>query len=624
MGIIFMNQKLASFKYGGSIKELIISHMKKTGDGVYTAKYEKGLIVTLKIKSVLPEVLEWVVDFENAGDENTFQISNVLGLDIELPSDTASEVVWRSLNGDSCDGNSFMYINKRIPVGARHHVEPSLGRSSNTTAFPYFDMAYGNKGLVCGIGWSGQWQLDICRDTRFISLKAGQQDSDFYLKSGETARSTRVIVMTGRNDTDKLCRDFRRMHRTSYSPANYLGNDFEMPLSIQTFDRYFNTTPEFATEPWQLKLISCAARCGTFNTFWIDAAWFKDGFPSGVGNYKFAKGFPNGLINISNKAHENRMKFMVWFEPERICKGSDIYKKYGNDNYHAWLLDSGDNNPDTKLFNLGNSEARQWLLETLSKFIKDNGVDIYRQDFNMDPLTYWRAADEEGRKGLTEMKYMEGLYWLWDSLIERFPSLLIDNCASGGRRIDFETCMRSVPLWRSDTASGPANGLFHQNQTMTLSRYLPYHCVSTWFEDAYEFRSGATMGVACAFDFLNKNYNYSAAIASTQELQRIRKYWNGDFYALTDVTYNDNVWAAYQLNCADAGFCMIFRRGSSEDTTKLIKLFGLDSKLKYTVTFSDDQYKTTQEIISGEELTNGISVVLPDKKTSLMIEYSSK
>ena len=27
--------------------------------------------------------------------------------------------------------------------------------------------------------------------------------------------------------------------------------------------------------------------------------------------------------------------------------------------------------------------------------IAENGVDIYRQDFNFDPLPYWREADEE-------------------------------------------------------------------------------------------------------------------------------------------------------------------------------------------------------------------------------------
>ena len=76
--------------------------------------------------------------------------------------------------------------------------------------------------------------------------------------------------------------------------------------------------------------------------------------------------------------------------------------------------------------------------------------DYYRQDFNMQPDIYWAANDEPGRTGMKEIRHIEGLYYFWDYLLSRFPNLLIDNCASGGRRIDWETIGRSAPLWRSD------------------------------------------------------------------------------------------------------------------------------------------------------------------------------
>ena len=51
---------------------------------------------------------------------------------------------------------------------------------------------------------------------------------------------------------------------------------------------------------------------------------------------------------------------------------------------------------------------------------------------------------------MTEIEYVMGLYRMWDEIMERFPYIFIDNCASGGRRIDLETNMRSIPMWRSD------------------------------------------------------------------------------------------------------------------------------------------------------------------------------
>lgn len=83
--------------------------------------------------------------------------------------------------------------------------------------------------------------------------------------------------------------------------------------------------------------------------------------------------------------------------------------------------------------------------------------------------------DADDRKGITEIKHIMGLYRLWDALLERFPHLIIDNCASGGRRIDIETLRRSVPLWRSDaqcSANYPPE--WAQVHNMTFSVWMPY------------------------------------------------------------------------------------------------------------------------------------------------------
>jgi hypothetical protein len=82
------------------------------------------------------------------------------------------------------------------------------------------------------------------------------------------------------------------------------------------------------------------------------------------------------------------------------------------------------------------------------------------------------------------------------------PGLWIDNCASGGRRIDLEACMRSVPLWRSDTSCSPNHANWDQVQTLGLSLYVPLFTACSWTTDAYVVRSGATAGAICQFDYL--------------------------------------------------------------------------------------------------------------------------
>lgn len=51
---------------------------------------------------------------------------------------------------------------------------------------------------------------------------------------------------------------------------------------------------------------------------------------------------------------------------------------------------------------MGNKEAREWLCRYIGDLIEQNGIDYYRQDFNMEPDKYWAAHDEAGRTGMKE------------------------------------------------------------------------------------------------------------------------------------------------------------------------------------------------------------------------------
>jgi len=94
---------------------------------------------------------------------------------------------------------------------------------------------------------------------------------------------------------------------------------------------------------------------------------------------------------------------ILWFEPERVYQGTWIDREHPD-----WVLRLP-NNPNG-LLNLGNEEARKWLTEHISSMIDREGISIYRQDFNIDPLPFWRSADPPDRQGITEIRHIEGLY----------------------------------------------------------------------------------------------------------------------------------------------------------------------------------------------------------------------
>lgn len=175
--------------------------------------------------------------------------------------------------------------------------------------------------------------------------------------------------------------------------------------------------------------------------WWMDAGWyFCNGSWGNTGTWEVdTNRFPRGLRAISDYAHSNGIKTIVWFEPERVAPNTWLTQ-----NHPEWIL-GGKNGG---LFNLGNSEARNWLTNHVDKLLTDQGIDLYREDFNIDPLSFWLANDTEDRQGITEIRYVEGHLAYWDELLRRHPDLIIDSCASGGRRNDLETMRRSVPhLW---------------------------------------------------------------------------------------------------------------------------------------------------------------------------------
>ena len=85
----------------------------------------------------------------------------------------------------------------------------------------------------------------------------------------------------------------------------------------------------------------------------------------------------------------------------------------------------------------------------------------------------WEENDEPDRLGVMEIKHINGLYEFWDELRRRFPDMLLENCASGGRRMDIEMMSRSHSYCRDDAHMSPNRELC-QNITLNSTQYIPF------------------------------------------------------------------------------------------------------------------------------------------------------
>jgi alpha-galactosidase len=299
--------------------------------------------------------------------------------------------------------------------------------------------------------------------------------------------------------------------------------------------------------------------------------------------------------------------------------------------FHAYDRPGKPGDEGTRLLNLGNPQARQWLTDHVDRLLTEQGIDLYRQDFNMDPLAFWRANDPADRQGITEIKHVTGYLAYWDELRRRHPDMLIDSCASGGRRNDLETMRRAVPLWRSDYAYEPIG---HQCMTYGISPWLPYHGTGTVASAAapyygggrtavepYAFWSNTTPSLGCGIDVRVREIDYDALRRLYAQWRRLSQFYYGDFYPLTPYSQDNNAWIAWQFDCPERGEGAVqaFRRKDCPTETARLKLHGLEPDARYTLTNLDDPAPVQ---MTGRELRDsGLPVTLKAKPGAAVIVY---
>jgi len=609
-----------SFKYNGASSETFLDgwkHEARFEDNHGTASWRDpatGLAVTAEIFTHSRfAAAEWVLSFENGGAQDTPIIEDVQALDIaQRTGDARQALVMHELEGDACGATSFLPKTTRMEPGTKIDRAPTGGRSSSISAFPFFTTEYNGQGFIVGIGWTGQWASHIERiENGPVRMRAGMELTHLVLHPGERIRTPRMLVMAWAGDRTNAQNQFRRLMLLR-APQEQ-GRPVRLPVALQTFDRY-NSRPEWTCEDGQVKAVDVAHELGC-DTYWFDAAWFPKHFPNGVGSWFAEPGeFPRGLRPVGDRCHKYGMKFVLWFEPERVAKDTQFSTE------HPEFVFGG---REGGLFMLNDPRARRFLTDLLSQRIEEYGIDVYRNDFNMDPLPYWRGNDAPDRQGMTEIRYIEGLYAMWDELLARHPGLWIDNCSSGGRRIDIEMCSRSVPLWRSDTNCFRGNFEWKQAQSMTLPTYVPLQEACMWASEAYDERSAATGGLLCQLDYLANDFPRERAKALVAEAKDRQKYWYGDFYPLTPVSNAADQFAAWQFHRADLdeGIVLAFRREQCPQAGIIAGLSAVDPAGRYTVEMTDEKGVTTAGETTGAELQSNLVLRIPAKGQSLAVKY---
>ncbi len=524
---------------------------------------------------------------ENPGDHDSPLIGGLMDLDVLLPFEADSpgragtlnpepRLRVRTAKGGMGHGDDFRLRDIPLPMGKTLRFAAQGGRSSQPD-LPFFSLFRGDRGVMLAIGWTGSWFCDMTREKDGVRVRCGVAGVETVLRPGERIRTSQVLLMPYTGGVEEGHNRLRRLIRAHYTPDAVRAHPEGM-LCMFLWGGMDSRE--------QIRRIRRVKEAGLdFDLLWMDAGWYghsreacpnehEGDWAAHTGSWvPSARLHPDGLRDVSAAAEHAGMGFMLWGEPERARKGTDWPRLHPE--YFLESPEGGEN----LLLNLGMEEARNFCAEWISTQIRQLNLRVWRQDFNMDPEGYWEGADEPRRRGMTQIRYVMGLYDLWDTLLQRFPGLLIDNCSSGGRRLDIETLSRSLAMWRTDyTCTWDCDPEMLQGMQGSISHFLPYSGATggRFNLNTYALRSG------CGSSYVFLNWGYEEADMegwdwawfrrAAGEYHTLAPYFSGDFYALIRPDYEKDTWTAWQYDRPDAGdgVILLFRRSRSPYASVLL------------------------------------------------------
>ncbi|MEU3339413.1 alpha-galactosidase [Streptomyces sp. NPDC006668] len=203
------------------------------------------------------------------------------------------------------------------------------------------------------------------------------------------------------------------------------------------YNDYMNTLMGDPTTDKLLPLIDAASAAGT-EVFVIDAGWYDDdaqGWWDAVGAWEASDSrFPGGIQKVLEAIRAHGMTPGLWLEPEVVGVRSPLARTLPPEAFFrrggVRVTEHGRHHLD-----LRHPAARAHLDRVVDRIVGEWGVGYLKLDYNINAGPGTENGDESAGAGLLG-HHRAHLDWL-NSLLDRYPRLILENCGSGGLRMDY-------------------------------------------------------------------------------------------------------------------------------------------------------------------------------------------
>jgi alpha-galactosidase len=503
--------------------------------------------------------------------------------------------------------------------------------------------------FAASLGWSGNWRIRVTSkiekspvdrtdavdrpvNEARLFFDMGPHSVDPALRvmaPGETVKTPETHILCMKSDLDHVIQALLNHVRRDVLPRQPSDHVFDVEANHRGY------IVDHETEAGIEREIDMAAEIGA-ETFLIDAGWYgpePNRWYQNVGDWYPGAWLPNDIQPIREYARKKGMRFGLWVEIEGAGAASKLRKEHPD-----WILTrNGLPIANGRHLDVGNPVVAKWMESEIARIIRKYDLDVFRIDYNM-------STEEDGnqvRDGFIEnssWRHIENLYAMFDRLRQQFPTVIFQNCAGGGGRLDFGILRRFDNTELSDWMRAPRGVKILNGMTWVLPPEILLRTFGTEVPDLagdgdidYQLRQVQMSlpifrGISPSLAELNPTLLdklRSGVDLYKRELRPILR--DSVVYHHTPLTpfFNQSPWVVLEYASPDKSrdIAILFRTSNFEEPVYHFVPRGLDASVTYKVTF--ENRGETVELSGLQLITGGIPIRLETTGTSEMLLFES-
>ncbi len=616
------------FKYEGYellngfvIPNLPSSHTKEQTLAVKMVDTAKSLRLTLYYSAFTDcDVIVKSVSLENYGNEE-IKVLRLMSNQLDLPQDEyildTLDGAWgreRQINSGELHCGITKSDSKR-GISSNAHNPYVVLRKKDSNRF--YGEAYG-----FNLVYSGN-HAEIFDKTPLnkVRILNGINDSGFcwHLQPNETFYSPEATLCYSNSGTNTLTQRYHKFVNEHIIPQRWAYR--ERPILVNNWEAtYFKFTEKKLLE------IAKTAKSLGIELFVLDDGWFGDRTDDtkGLGDWtENKKRLPNGLSGLAKKINALGLQFGVWVEPEMVNPDSDLYRKHPD-----WAVRHPNYEPllcrNQLLLDLTNDDVCKYIIDSMTRVFSSANISYVKWDFNR-PLTDVYSQTLDNRQGEFYHRFITGYYKIMDALVNKFPDILFEGCASGGNRFDLGALCYTPQIWASDNTDSFDRVKIHEG---TLYGY-PASCIGshvsaspnhqTLRQSNIENRFNTACIGAFGYELDLSQLNKEDLEAIKRQITWYKKYRKtlqfGEYHQLQSAFTDQN--ASWALVAPDKSQAVVNYTNTIQQTIPkqaILKINGLNPQYKYKVTTR--RQPTNLKVFGG--LINQISPVHLNDESKLV------